>query len=142
MTNDQAPIGSVGHWSLVIGHWCLVFYSGMHPLAGSIRPILLLPDWHVLLDGVNEPLASGEGLVAVRRADGDGDAGFAQLQMAQAVNDGAAGERPAAASFGFQLGQLFFSHFGVALIVERDRAAAVREFASGSEEQHNGAGVA
>ena len=79
--------------------------------------------------------------VAMGRADGDGDAGFAELQMAQAMDDGAAGQRPATASFGFKLGELFLGHFGVAFVVERRGAAALGKFAGCAEEQDDRAGV-
>src|SRR4051812_17800662 len=111
MTNVQAPMTNGLASSLIIGHWFLVIYSRVYPFRCPIRPILLLPDWHVLFDRVNEPLAGGEGVVAMGRADGDGDAGFAQLQAAQSMDDRAAGERPAAAGFRLELSQLFPGHF-------------------------------
>src|SRR5205814_6762915 len=55
--------------------------------------------------------------------------------MAEPVDDGAPGERPAAAGLVFQLSELFSGHFGVTFVVERLRAAAVGEFASRAEEE-------
>ena len=48
--------------------------------------------------------------------------------------------RPAAAGFGFQLGELPLGHFVVGFVVERDSLAAGGEFAGRAEEQDDGAG--
>lgn len=113
----------------------------MDPFSGAIRPVFTFPDGHHFLDCINQPLACGEGGGAVGGADGDGDAGFAKFQVAEAMDDGAAGEGPAAAGLGFQFGQLLLGHLGIALIVERCGAAALGEFASGTQEQNDRAGV-
>ena len=68
---------------------------------------------------VDQPLAGGEGVGAVRRADGDRHAGFGRRHAAEAMDDDAFYHGPAAAGFGFQLGQLALGHFAVGLV---DRA--------------------
>ena len=52
----------------------------MHPFGSAVHPVLLLPDWHNLLESVNEPLARLVGVASVRRADGDRHAGFAEIE--------------------------------------------------------------
>src|SRR4051812_44185199 len=56
------------------------------PLVRSVGPVFLLPDRDDLFDGVDQPLPGGEGFAAMRRADGDRDAGFAELQMPDAMH--------------------------------------------------------
>src|SRR4051812_35471281 len=102
------PNVSVSGWQFCMRS---TIHPRVNPLAHSISPIFALPDWHDLFDRVNEPLAGSESVVAVRRADGDGDADRTQFQVPQAVNDGAADNRPAPAGFGLQFRQLLLGHF-------------------------------
>ena len=66
----------------------------MDPIGGAVGPVFALPDGNFLLDGVDQPAAGGEGVVAVRRTDGHGHADFAQFQMAQAMDHATFYQRP------------------------------------------------
>ena len=59
----------------------------MDPFRRAVSPILLLPDWHNLLECVNQPLPGFEGITAVWRADGDRDAGFTDFQMDESMDE-------------------------------------------------------
>src|SRR5215218_4686306 len=48
---------------------------------------LFLPNWHTALQLADRPLARLEGGAAVRRADGDTDAGLPDFEPARAVDD-------------------------------------------------------
>src|SRR5580704_10774553 len=54
----------------------------------AVDKSLLLPDGHCLLQGVDQPAAGVKGLRAVGRGHDDQDAGFSDLEPAQAVNQG------------------------------------------------------
>ena len=109
----------------------------MHPLARAVGPVFLLPNRHVALQRVDQPLARGEGVGAVGRADDDRHARLAQRHVAQAMDDDAFYQRPAAAGLGFQLGQLLLGHFVVGLVVERDGSPAGGDLPRRAEKQHD-----
>ena len=69
-----------------------------------------LPNRHVFFQRVDQPLAGGEGVGAVGRADDDRHAGFGERHAAEAMNDEAFYDRPAAAGFGFELCQFSLGH--------------------------------
>ena len=77
---------------------------------------------------------------AVRRADDDRHAGLGERHAAQAMDDDTFYQRPAAAGFGLQLGQLLLGHFAVGFVVERDGLPAGGQLARRAEEQHDRAG--
>ena len=110
------------------------------PIVDAVGPLFAFPDRHVVLQRVDQPLAGGEGVAAVRRADGDRDAGFGGRYAAEAMGDTAFYHWPAAAGFGFQIGQLSLGHFAVGFVVERDSLSAGGQFSGCAEEQHDGAG--
>src|SRR3990172_1415183 len=109
--------------------WIRFGGTWMDPFARAVGPVLLLPDWHVALERVNQPLAGGKGVRAVGRADDDRHAGLGQRHPAQAVHDQTFYKRPAAAGLGFQLSQLFLGHFVVCLVIERHGPPARGELA-------------
>src|ERR1700730_2171237 len=53
----------------------------------AIFEMLLLPDWHRTLEGINEPAAGVKRCCAVGRGHYNQDAGFADFETSQAVND-------------------------------------------------------
>ena len=67
----------------------------MDPLFGAVGPEFLLPDRDDLLEGIDQPAAGLESLVAVGATDGDHDADFPQVQMAHAVDECDVDDRPA-----------------------------------------------
>src|SRR5262249_58982266 len=61
---------------------------GRGPGLAAVGPDVLLPDWHIDLERVDQPAAGIKGDCAVAGGDGDGDRDLAQLQAAEAVGDG------------------------------------------------------
>src|SRR6267142_2034857 len=96
----------------------------MDPFLRAVCPLLAFPDWYVVFQRIDQPLAGGERVAAMRCADGDRYAGFGRRHAAEAMCDTAFYHRPAAAGFGFQLCQLALGHFAVGLVIERDSLAA------------------
>ena len=91
------------------------------PFLAAVGPGLAFPDRRNLLERVDEPAAGFKSLAAVWAAHGDDHADFAQVEMANSVDDGDIDDRPSLTSFLLDLGQLFHSHFGIGLIIERER---------------------
>ena len=92
----------------------------------AVCEILLFPDGHGALEGVDSEAAGIEGGGAVRRADGNENAGFADFEAAQPVGDGDAVN----AVFLVEL-CADFAHFGqghgfVGFVVEVESRAIVR----------------
>src|SRR6266850_460525 len=92
---------------------------------GAVFEVLLFPDGDGALKGVNGEAAGVKGGSAMSRADSDEDAGFADFETAEAMDDGNAvnGE------LFVQLGR-DFSHFGeghgfVSFVIEIERGAIV-----------------
>ena len=77
----------------------------MNPLLGAVGPGFALPDGHDFLQGVDQPAAGFEGLVAVRAAHGDDDADLAEVEMADPMDDGEVDDRPPRAGLLLELGQ-------------------------------------
>ena len=73
--------------------------SRMDPLLRPVGPDFLLPDRNDLLEGVDQPAAGLEGLVAMRAAHGDRDTDLAQVEVADAMHHHQFDDRPAPASF-------------------------------------------
>ena len=69
------------------------------------------------------------------RADGDGDADFADAEVSQPVDDRASAERPALAGFGLKLVELLFGHLAVGFVFQRARLSLPGDFAHRSQEQ-------
>ena len=57
---------------------CLPLFvqSWVYPLSRPVRPLFTFPNRHVVLERIDQPLAGGEGVAAVRRADDDRHAGL------------------------------------------------------------------
>ena len=91
---------------------------GMDPFAGPIRPVLLLPDWHNLLEGVNEPLPGLESFPAMGSTDGDGYAGVSDRQVPEPMDDRTPAKRPSASRLGRQLLELPLGHLRITLIIQ------------------------
>ena len=129
-----------------VGYWCdgdvsIVFHSWVDPFGGAALVLFAFPDGDVFFERVDEPLGGGEGVGAVGGADDDGDAGFGGGNVAQSVDDAAFYHGPAAAGFGFEVGESALGHFVIGFVVERDSLGIAGEFARGAEEEDDGAGV-
>jgi hypothetical protein len=72
------------------------------PTAGSICPVLLLPDWHNLLECVNKPSGRIEGILSVWAANRNPHARFSWLEVAESMDNSGFLDRPAAPRFRFQ----------------------------------------
>src|SRR5688572_5570920 len=71
--------------------------TGVDPLGRAVGPVFFFPDRHDDFERVDQEAAGFEGVVAVRGADGDGDADVAELEMPQPVHDCDVHDRPALA---------------------------------------------
>lgn len=106
---------------------------------GAVFEVLLLPDGNGALEGVNGEAAGVESGGAMGRADGDEDAGFADFEAAETMNDGHAVD----AIFFVELGA-DFAHFGeghgfVGFVIEIERGAVVGLVADETIEGDDGA---
>src|SRR4029079_13268683 len=68
--------------------------SGVYPFLGAVGPLFAFPDRHVVLERIDQPLAGFERVAAVRRADGDRDAGLRRRHTADAMGNIAFYHRP------------------------------------------------
>ena len=111
--------------------------AGMDPLLGPVGPDLFLPDRDDFLEGVDQPAARLERLLAVRAAHGDNHADVSEVEMTDAVDQRHVDDRPAAAGFGLQLGHFLLGHAGIRLVLERRGPALTRQLAHRPEERAN-----
>src|SRR3954471_3709192 len=79
---------------------------------------LLLPEWDSLLQLVDRVLARGEGVLSVRRGNGDHDRGVPNSHTSNTVVDGDAGERVARAETVCDLRHHALRHAFVRFVVE------------------------
>src|SRR5438105_2906372 len=80
----------------------LWFDAGVYPFVRSVGPLFAFPNRHILLERVDQPLAGGERVAAVGRADGDRHAGLGRRHAAEAMNNHTFYHGPTLAGFGFQ----------------------------------------
>src|SRR4051812_49076614 len=92
--------GTKGYEVVSIGGWG--GHPGVDPLLIAVGPDFLLPDGDLLFEGVDQPAAGLERLLAVRATDGDHDADLAQVEVADAVDQRRLDDRPAAAGLRLQ----------------------------------------
>src|SRR6266851_10127572 len=95
----------------------------------AVAPDLFLPDRNDLLEPIDGILARRECLAPMRRGDGDGHRGLADLEHARAMDDRHLGYRPAGFHLIADLGHYLFGHLGVSLIFEVNDVAPTRKSA-------------
>jgi len=105
----------------------------------AVLEILLFPDGNGALESVNGEAAGIEGRGAMRGADGDEDARFADLEPAEAVNDGDTMDRKSRVHLGGDFADFSESHRLVRFVVEVERWASVRLIANATVEGNDGA---
>src|SRR6266568_5954704 len=98
-----------------------------------------LPNRNGAFQFANGPLAGFKGSTSVRSADGDNDAGLADLQAAGAMNDADVGDVESLVSLCSQSFHLTQSHRLVSFVNEMQRAAALRPFARVTIQRDGGA---
>jgi hypothetical protein len=92
----------------------------------AVCEILLFPDGHGALEGVDSEAAGIEGRGTMRRADGDENAGFADFEAAQTVGDGDAVDAVFLVELGADFLHLGEGHGFVGFVVEIEGRAIVR----------------
>ena len=106
---------------------------------GAVFEVLFLPDRHGTFQGVNGKPAGVESVCAVRSADSDKDAGFANLEAAQAVNDGDAMNAVFFVKLSGDPSHFCEGHGLVGFVLEIQRGAIVRLIADEAIEGNDGA---
>src|SRR5262249_44876051 len=114
----------------------------MNPFRRSVRPMFLFPNGNQLLEPIDGMAAGVEGLMAMRATDGNGNADFADFQVAQAMFDDDLAHGPALSRIGLDLGHLFGRHFRIRLVVQRQRYAVAGQVADSAQKRHHRAAVA
>src|SRR5690242_5295664 len=110
-----------------------------HPYL-AVLEVLLLPDRHRLLQGVDREAAGVEGRTPVRRGDRDHHARLPDLEAADAVDEGdAGGGRPAPTDGDRDLAHLGQGHGGVGLVLEELHPPATGLVAHHAREQRDAA---
>jgi len=92
-----------------------------------------------LLEPIDRILARRECLAPMRRGDGDGHRGLADLEHARAMDDRHLGYRPAGFHLIADLGHYLFGHLGVSLIFEVNDVAPTRKSAGDAAKDDDGA---
>lgn len=128
-------------WWLGCGFWRRRWCGRKLPVGpdGAIGEILLLPNGYRALESIDGEAAGVEGRGPVRRADGNEDAGFADLQAAQAMKNGYTMDGELLAD-----GLADLLHFGeghgfVGFVIEVKSAASVGFVANEAVESDDGA---
>ena len=106
---------------------------------GAVGKGLLLPDGDRVLEGVDEPAAGFEGLSAMGGSDDDEHAGFADLEAAEAMDDGDVANAELSARLGGQFAHLLDGHLFVGFVVEVEGLAAAGVVAHDAVEDDDGA---
>src|SRR5260370_41010262 len=92
----------------------------------AVFKVFFLPDRHRTLQRVNYVSAGAERRGAMRRADRDKHAGFPDFGPSEAMRDGYPGNRELRMGFRINLAHFGKGHGFVGLVVEVERAAAIR----------------
>src|ERR1700694_1161226 len=92
---------------------------------GAVFEVLLFPDGDGALKGVYGEAAGVKSGAAMSGADGDEDAGFADFESAEAVDNGNAGNGEFFVQLGGDLMHFGEGHGFVSFIVEIERGAVV-----------------
>ena len=135
----QSHAGS--NLSLAVSFYWLLTTRWMYPLRPPIHQPFLLPDGDDLLQAVDGILTGGEGFFPVAGADGDGDADFAEVQMAGAVDEHDIMNGPLTTGFGFNLREKLGSERRVGFVDQRFGLFRPSELTDGAQEQADGAAV-
>jgi hypothetical protein len=98
----------------------------------------LLPDGHGLLEGVDEPAAGVEGGGAVRGGDGNDDGGFADVEAAEAMDDGEIADGVVGEGLSGEAVHLREGHFFIGLVEKMEGAAATAVVADDAIEEDDG----
>src|SRR5262245_29699110 len=122
----------------VLGWLNVISCSGMDPLRGPIRPMLLLPDRHELLEPIDGMAAGVERLMPMRATDGHRDADVADFQVAQTMLEDDLADGPARARVLFDLVHLLDRHLGIGVIVEGQGRALACQIAHRAEKRDDG----
>src|SRR6185437_10880564 len=113
----------------------------VHPLGGSIRVTLALPNWNALLDLLDDVSARVEGGAAMRVARCDHHANVTDREIANTMkrNDPHAWSyRGGFANYGFHLTRC---HPGIRRVLQAGNDARVGAVTNRAEERRDGAGV-
>ena len=105
----------------------------------AVFKVLLLPDRDGALQGVDGETAGVKGGGTMRSADGDEDAGFADLQAAQSVRDGDAIDCESFVDGDGDLADFGYGHGLVGFVIEIEGAAAVGLIADATVKGNYGA---
>src|SRR5216684_3814579 len=105
----------------------------------AVLEILLFPDGHGFLEGVNGKAASVEGGAAMRRTDSDEDAGFADFEASEAVDHGEAMNGKVAANPRADITHRGEGHRFVSFVLEIERGASGGMIADNAVEDDHGA---
>ena len=106
---------------------------------GAVFKILLFPDGDGALEGVNGEAAGVKSGTAMRGADGDEDAGFADFEPAEAMDNGNAVNDEFFVELGSNLLHFAQGHGFVSLVIEIEREAIVRLIADEAVKGNDGA---
>lgn len=109
----------------------------MNPFGASVGPMFLLPDWNDFLDPVHHPLSRLEGVLPMWRAHRHCDCNVAQLQMAHAMDNRRANDRPTCVCLVQQLMNLLDGHLGICLVVEGLRPLSGSQLSDCSQKQNH-----
>jgi len=85
---------------------------------GAVGELLLLPDGNGFLEGIDDPAAGVEGGAAMGGGDRDEDAGFADGEAAEAMDDGDVAGREVLDGLGAEEVHLLQGHLLVGFVVE------------------------
>src|SRR5262249_20876477 len=103
-----------------------------------VLEVLLLPDGNGALESIDGVLAGVEGVLAMRRGDGDQDARLTDLQTADAVQDGDALDLgPPGADRIADLAHLRLGHRAVRLVLQELHRSAAGLVAHHAREDHD-----
>src|ERR1700733_7506047 len=106
---------------------------------GAVGKIFLLPDGHGAFERIDREAAGIERGGAMRGADDDKDAGFANVQAAEAVDDGDAADFEFLANLRADFGDFGEGHALVGFVFEVERLAPAKIIAHEAIENHCGA---
>src|SRR5260221_5744798 len=101
---------------------------------GAIGAVLALPDWHALLDAIDQEAARAECFGSVGRAGRADDRDVPDSELPDAMPDGQASARHLLLDLGADASHLLLRHRRVGLVLEKGHGMAVAVIAHGSKE--------